>query len=445
VYAAVRESFHLLALDDANYGTAQWNPLGDLIHSGDRVLLKPNFVLHRNFGQGPLEAVVTHGAVIRAVADYALLALAGKGMLTIGDAPQMNCDLDTLFRGIGMHEVCAYLERQARKSGVEFRMVDFRQEQTQYKFGIVWKRRKLSGGEGTRIVQLGRESHMEGIDAERLYGADYARQTTIKAHLGHRHEYCIAVELLQADVVISMPKLKVHSKVGTTLNVKNMVGVNTDKNHLAHYRIGPRERGGDEFSNPAWDDVADRVLMDRLLGRNWAVGKYPFVAWRVVRRLITKGRRPANRSFVHGNWHGNDTAWRMALDLNEVVLAADRDGKLHKAPVRRYFSVIDGIVAGQGDGPLHPDAYAAGAIVAGFNPLAVDWIATLAMGFDPKKIPMYQRGAEQMQRWHQQFDPSLCRALSNNLEWQERLASSTPIFRFEPAPGWKGMIETARA
>src|SRR5436853_340924 len=48
----VRESLHLLRLDEANYGTAAWNPLGELISPGNRVLIKPNFVLHFNAGAG---------------------------------------------------------------------------------------------------------------------------------------------------------------------------------------------------------------------------------------------------------------------------------------------------------------------------------------------------------------------------------------------------------
>jgi len=41
----------------------------------------------------------------------------------------------------------------------------------------------------------------------------------------------------------SIPKMKVHGKVGVTLNLKGLVGVNTDKNYLIHYRVGtPKEK-----------------------------------------------------------------------------------------------------------------------------------------------------------------------------------------------------------
>ena len=44
VYQAVRMCFRLAGLDPSNYGTPAWNPLGELIKSGETVLLKPDLV-----------------------------------------------------------------------------------------------------------------------------------------------------------------------------------------------------------------------------------------------------------------------------------------------------------------------------------------------------------------------------------------------------------------
>src|SRR4029453_17991483 len=57
-----------------------------------------------------------------------------------------------------------------------------------------------------------------------------------------------------------------------------------------------------------------------------------------------------------GAWYGNDTCWRMALDLARIVHHADRQGRMTTVPQRRHLSLIDGIVAGEGDGPLTPSA-----------------------------------------------------------------------------------------
>ena len=46
--SAVRRLLQEAKLDAVRYGTPAWNPLGDLIDSGNKVLLKPNWVLDKN-------------------------------------------------------------------------------------------------------------------------------------------------------------------------------------------------------------------------------------------------------------------------------------------------------------------------------------------------------------------------------------------------------------
>src|SRR5512143_619747 len=48
-YAMVRELFRTMGLDRERFGTPSWNPLGELIKPGQRVVLKPNLVSHRNY------------------------------------------------------------------------------------------------------------------------------------------------------------------------------------------------------------------------------------------------------------------------------------------------------------------------------------------------------------------------------------------------------------
>ena len=66
---------------------------------------------------------------------------------------------------------------------------------------------------------------------------------------------------------------------------------------------------------------------------------------------------------VEGGWHGNDTVWRMCLDLNRVLLYSNRKGHLCETPRRAVLSIADGIVAGEGDGPLKSDPRAMGIIL----------------------------------------------------------------------------------
>src|SRR5262245_61465064 len=90
-YCLVRRALAELGLNREGFGTPQWNPFAGVVREGDTVVIKPNFVLHRNAGGGPLEAVATHPSVLRAVADYVFLALKGRGRIIIADTPQMDC------------------------------------------------------------------------------------------------------------------------------------------------------------------------------------------------------------------------------------------------------------------------------------------------------------------------------------------------------------------
>ena len=44
----IREGFRMMGYDIENYGSVNWNPLGDLIKPGDKVLIKPNMVMDKN-------------------------------------------------------------------------------------------------------------------------------------------------------------------------------------------------------------------------------------------------------------------------------------------------------------------------------------------------------------------------------------------------------------
>jgi hypothetical protein len=131
----------------------------------------------------------------------------------------------------------------------------------------------------------------------------------------------------------------------------------------------------------------------------------------------------------------------MALDLNRILFFADGQGLISPAPARAYFSIVDGVVGGQGEGPLHPDAYRSGVVLAGFNPLAVDWVATHLMGFDPARIPLYAKAVEQMRRWMPQLDPAQFSIVTNVPEWPDALRRQEAVFRFRAPAGWRGAAE----
>lgn len=385
VFATVRSAFIAMGLDKSNIGTPKWNPLSELINKGDMVVIKPNFVLDYNINDETSFSTITHGAVIRAVIDYVILALKENGKIIVADAPQMNCNFDKLLIKNGMKGVAEYYDAQLKSSGISFELIDLRREMTQYKNGVVWKRIPLSGDpRGYTIVDLGDDSEFKGINPDNFYGADYNRKETIAAHSYGHHKYFISNTILQSDVIISMPKLKVHRKVGVTLNLKNMVGINGNKNYLVHYQVGTKSQGGDEFSVESKIAVMDRKVKDKTLGRNWSVGKYLYVIYMGLKKLC--GIKDAESIDRAGDWWGNDTTWRMALDLNKVLLYSNKYGKMSDDQQRRYLSVVDGIVGGEGEGPLQPTPVLSGVIFAGRNPVSTDIVAATYMGIDYTKV-----------------------------------------------------------
>jgi len=119
--------------------------------------------------------------------------------------------------------------------------------------------------------------------------------------------------------------------------MKNLIGVNGDKNWLPHYRAGFQAEGGDEFPRP---DAYSRMrrfgaeIARRLLKRG--VGGPVLRRLRAAENAAGLGGRARN-----GNWWGNDTIWRTTIDLNKVVYLGDRRGVLG-TPGRRVLNVYDG-------------------------------------------------------------------------------------------------------
>src|SRR6185436_1515502 len=109
------------------------------------------------------------------------------------------------------------------------------------------------------------------------------------------------------------------------------------------------------------------------------------VRW--IRRAENRARGDA---FVRsGNWYGNQTTWRMCLDLNRCLYYSDARGSHFDAdaPVRTVLTVLDGVVAGEGEGPLAPRDVPLGAVLAATDPIALDLAALRLMGFDLRHIP----------------------------------------------------------
>jgi uncharacterized protein (DUF362 family) len=389
VYAGVRAALRGLGLDEARFGSAEWNPLGALVSRGGRVVLKPNFIRHWNPRQdATVASVITHGAVVRAVADYAFLAVGPEGIVEIAEAPQHDCDFSVIRRITGLDAIQRRYEELGRKLAV----IDLRREFVVYRDAIIVERHPLPGDpRGYRAVDLGARSYFggSGIDPRRLRGADYDPAVTGDHHSGGRNEYLLSETVLSADLVVNLPKLKTHKKTGVTLALKNLVGINGDKNWLPHHTVGSVAEGGDEFPTES--------LLDRARSRATEVARF-FLKRGIGQGLFRAARRiedaARGKEFIRsGNWHGNNTTWRMCLDLNRCLYYSDAKGTHLDAPrpVRTVLTLIDGIVAGEGEGPLAPRDVPLGVVIAATDPVALDLVAVRLMGFDERRLPKVSR------------------------------------------------------
>ena len=446
-YDAVREALLASGCDRSRAGTPDWNPLGAFVRPGDTVLLKPNLVKERHprDPQG-WRWVLTHGSVIRAVADYVAIALAGRGRIWLADAPHTDSSWSAIVGALGLDRIAEHF----RRKGLDFELIDLRREEWTERDGVIVSRREIAGDpRGYVAYDLGGSSELSTHAGEgRYYGADYATDAVNAHHSGGKHEYLIGSSAIRADVFVNLPKLKTHKKAGITCSLKNLVGINGDKNWLPHHTMGTPAEGGDEVPFLTWRRRAERRAISVL--RSAAV-RIPNLGTRLFVRAKSVGKVAFGdtESVVrNGNWHGNDTTWRMCLDLNKILLFGERDGRM-RAPSRenrkRYLTFVDGIVGGEGRGPMNPDPVRSGVIVFGHDPVAVDAVCATLMGFDVDRLPIV-REAFHARGWPlTDVDRDAIEVASNAPFWNGALAALPPevLMRFRPHFGWSGRIEAA--
>src|SRR6266850_376357 len=440
IYPAVRETLHQLGLDAGRFGTASWNPFGDIVRPGDRVVVKPNLVRHFHGDGLTTESLITHGSILRAVLDYALIALRGQGKLTVGDSPLQYADFPTCLRLSGAEAVLQSVRERTR---FDVRAVDFRKERSEKRNGIIISRIPNDGDPmGYRAVDLKDLSRFLGLGerSPRFRVTQYDPVTMSQSHNATRNAYLFPATILDADVLINLPKLKTHRKAGITAAMKNLVGINGSKDWLPHHSIGSVAEGGDEYLAPSLRKRLSSSVRDRM---EKVPGRFSKKFLKSLDRGILSTRRflPLPDPYFEGSWYGNDTIWRTVHDLHRVLFFADRDGIIRDTPQRRYLALIDGIVAGEREGPMHPSPKRGGVLVASTNPLAADLVCCRLMGFDERKLPVLNFAVGNG------FHPALARAeeidLRANVERWTRLFSlkRAETLAFEPSSGWKGHIE----
>ncbi len=470
VYAAIRKMFIDMGLDAEHVGTLDWNPLGKYISPGQTVVIKPNFVMHKNGSSQPddMESLVTHPSIIRCILDYCIIALQGKGALIVGDSPVKDCNFKLLMENGGYQAVKDFFDCQ--DCSVHPKFVDFRgpeEEGGQYE----------QSGHGV-LVNLGRESYFYNCNHNwrkyRIPNYDYRKVR--RHHCGERQEYLINSNILNADVIISLPKPKTHRKNGYTGALKNFVGINYSKEYLPHHTKGAFDNGGDEYKVKTYEKALSSSLragIDILRTKADAHHrKASFCSprsicqkyhsrienhchsmindlWSRYDRVLQKEKirmdainAPKDLRMIEGSWHGNDTIWRTVLDLNIIAEFADRCGTLQSTPQRKLLFLGDLIVAGDNEGPLAPSPKATHSLLFSEKASTFDCILVKFMGFDWEKFVGLKRAVSSSYLGDVPY--SEIEISSNQKFFQGPL--NTIDFRshidpFTAADGWKGYVE----
>ena len=379
VYEMVRELLSMYELDSANYGTSIWNPLSTMISKGETVVIKPNLVIDKHpFGEKAALSSITHASVLRPIIDYTILALKEKGEIIICDAPLQSADFNKVCQINGLRDLVSFYKSKVKN--VKITLLDLRREMmlSDVRFGK--KTVRLKGDPlGYTIIDLGKDSFHSEIDKfwKKYAVTDYDLKTLRKYHTDKKHCYFVSNTILNADTIISVPKLKTHKKAGITVALKNFIGINASKDFLPHHREGTPIDGGDEY--PVSPDFS---MMIREKLAEIPIFKAIFSLFeRKMLKLSGTIKRMRKYEIREGNWYGNDTLWRTILDLNVIIKYANKKGILMDTPQRKFLFLVDGILGQEGEGPMDGIPKKCGVLIMGINPCAVDYVATKIMGF----------------------------------------------------------------
>lgn len=354
------------------------------------VVVKPNWVQESHELKPEVwEPVITHPTVLLGTIEALAGLMQSGGKICICDAPHTYASFTAITaRGNLLAGLDALRKRWPQ---LTIDVLDLRRETWIRQEEVVTERRpNPHDPQGYVRLNLGRDSLFYRHKGQgHYYGADYDSAVVNAHHYGDVHEYLLAGTPMACDLFVNVPKLKTHKKTGITCCLKNLVGINGDKNWLPHHTEGSPRQGGDEFPN---DKLRNRIeRRAKQAGRSLAL-RVPFLGTWIYRKVRNAGKQllgDSETTVRNGNWSGNDTCWRMALDLNRALLFGNMDGSWRTALApKHYYGVVDGIIGGEGNGPLCPDPVASGVLIAGENPAELDAIAATLMGFSPKDLPI---------------------------------------------------------
>jgi len=346
--------------------------------AGKKILLKPNWVTD-NRKENDEICLRTNNNLLLALVQIILESSPAK--ITIGDAPIQGCNWDRMLSRDFIKKIVELSDTCSIPIVIkDLRRTTFSPDKNNPQKG----RNSLSE---YVIFDLGKESCLEPITStdNKFRVTDYDPERLAESHTIGKHKYCITKELFDADIIISVPKIKTHQKTGITGALKNLVGLNGDKDYLPHHRVGGIGFGGDCYPGKSIIRRFSEYLLD---GANKRQGKAEYWVWRYSSKILWRFSFPTKTHQLSAGWYGNDTCWRMVIDINQIAIYGNKDGTMSKTPQREVYSLCDGIIAGQGNGPLNPQPLPLGVICFSNNSSLTDTCMAILMHFDHQKIPL---------------------------------------------------------
>jgi len=414
-----------------------------IIKPGMTVLLKPNFIKESHqYKKNSWIQIITNGSILYATTKVVIEHLKNSGKIIIADGPDFGANINKITKLTDIESIYSL----CKKNNIIFEFIDLRDNYLKIIGEIKIYKKNLPGDPDGSVIFNIKKENSEFFGHKnfnmKYWGADLDIDEVNRAHNGVDNLYKVSKSVLNSDVFINLPKLKTHKKAGITCSLKNLVGINTYRNFLPHHTQGFPENGGDQFPQKSKKSDIEQKYVTFIKTKILPIPilNLLFIPIKKITRRYFGDTREVIRS---GNWYGNDTIWRTILDLNKIIMYGDDNGILHDKPIRHYISIIDGIVGGEGQGPLSAEPINSNCIIAGVNPLAVDCVCAKIMGFDYKKIPSLKNGFKIKNYPISNFQFNDINVLSDIKKFNNKLLDIDiqDTHKFTPHFGWKDHIE----
>lgn len=354
------------------------NHLNESNIQGKKILIKPNWVRH-NIKSTDEVCLCTHEHFVLAALQVVLEKRPNS--IIIADAPIQGCDWNRLLSNHFLDEI----KQLSNQYNIEIQIKDLRRTVLNVDQNSIQKDRVSL--DDYIIFDVGKKSYLEPITSNenRFRVTNYNPDKLAITHRKGVHKYCIAKDVFDTDVVITLPKIKTHQKAGLTNAMKILVGVNGDKDYLPHHRLGAKGYGGDCYPGRSILRSCSELFLD-MSNRHIGEKKSKWLCH--ISTALWKLSFPNQEQNLGAGWYGNDTVWRMVMDLNMIVEYGSIDGNIQNKKQRELYTFCDGVIGGQGDGPLNPIPLPLGVIIFSNNAYWTDIVAGHLLSMDINCIPL---------------------------------------------------------